>query len=211
MLEDALMAWSRCLLLIPLLLTGAIASASDDDDIRLANEGGIATWWRLADGVSIAAPGYPESSLRERVDACLSVGYTIRPDGSTSDHVIVKRWSNAPTPDAVAWDQFGQAASSALSQWRFAPVGDAAPKPTFTVATFTFVGSEAVPPGLSQQCKVADVRDAVLAARQDAYERGDINQKWLDRLYRETMRQEIYNNAANLCSRSQSTATTCVF
>src|SRR6478672_10732343 len=166
MLEDALMAWSRCLLLIPLLLTGAIASASDDDDIRLANEGGIATWWRLADGVSIAAPGYPESSLRERVDACLSVGYTIRPDGSTSDHVIVKRWSNAPTPDAVAWDQFG---------------------------------------------KAADVRDAVLAARQDAYERGDINQKWLDRLYRETMRQEIYNNAANLCSRSQSTATTCVF
>jgi len=207
------MYWPRCLLLVPLLLTGALASATppDDNDVRVANEGGIATWWRLADGVSIAAPGYPESALTERVDACLSMGYTIRPDGSTSDHVIFKRWSNASRPDAVSWDQFGQAASSALSQWRFAPVGDASPKPTFTVATFTFVGGDAMPAALAQHCKIADVRDAVAAARQDAYERGDINQKWLDRVYRETMRQEIQNNAANLCSRSQSTASTCVF
>ena len=205
------MYWPRCLLMLPLLFTGSIASAADDDGVRVANEGGIATWWRLADGVSITAPGYPESSLRERVDACLSVGYTIRPDGSTSDHVVVKRWSNAPEADAVAWDRFGQAASSALSQWRFASVGNNAPRPTFTVATFTFVGGDAMPAALAQHCEIADVRDAVAAARQDAYERGDINQKWLDRVYRETMRQEIQNNAANLCSRSQSTASTCVF
>ena len=207
------MSWFRCLLLIPLLLTGAMASATapDDDDVRVANEGGIATWWRLADGVSIAAPGYPEASLTQRVDACLSVGYTIQPDGSTSGHVVVKRWSNASTPEAVSWDQFGQAASRALSQWRFAPAGSAEPRPTFTVATFTFVGSDAVPAGLAQHCKIADVRDAVLAARHDAYERGSINREWLDRVYRETMRQEIQVNQANLCSRSQSTATTCVY
>ena len=207
------MSWTRVLLPLPLLLAGAMASATsaDGEEARVANEGGIGTWWRLADGVAIAAPGYPEASLAQRVDACLSVGYTIQPDGSTSDHVIVKRWSSAATPEAVAWNQFGQAASSALSQWRFTPRDNVAPRPTFTVATFTFVSGDAAPSGLAEHCKVADVRDALLAARQDAYERGDINQKWLDRLYRETMRQEILNNAANLCSRSQSTATSCVF
>ena len=85
------MSWTRFLLPLPLLLAGAMASATsaDGEEARVANEGGIGTWWRLADGVAIAAPGYPEASLAQRVDACLSVGYTIQPDGSTSDHVIV--------------------------------------------------------------------------------------------------------------------------
>lgn len=204
------MSWTRFLLPLPLLLAGAMASASaaDGEEARVANEGGIGTWWRLADGVAIAAPGYPEASLAQRVDACLAVGYTIQPDGSTSDHVIVKRWSNAAKGDAVAWDQFGQAASSALSQWRFASTGIAAPRPTFTVATFTFVGGAEAPQGLAGHCKVADVRDALLAARNDAYERGSLNREWLDRVYRETIRREMRANQANQCRRSS--AASCV-
>lgn len=206
------MSRSRCLLLVPLLLAGAMAAANTpgDDAVRIADEGGIATWWRLADGASITAPGYPQDSLAGRVDACVSMGYTIQPDGSTSDHVIVKRWSNAAEDDAVAWDQFGQAASSALSQWRFAPADAMPPKPTFTVATFTFVGSEAMPVGLAEHCKVADVRAAVLAARHDAYERGGLNEEWLDRVYRETMRRETRANQANRCRLSHSMAQNCM-
>lgn len=205
------MSWSRCLLLVPMLLAGAMAAANTpgDDDVRVANEGGIATWWRLADGVVIAAPGYPEASLTQRVDACLALGYTIQPDGSTSDHVIVKRWSNAAKDDAVAWDQFGQAASSALSQWRFVSSGTAAPKPTFTVATFTFAGSDAAPAGLAERCRVADLLDAVLTARHEAYERGNLNREWLDRVYRETIRREIRANQANRCRTSHGMTPNC--
>jgi len=204
------MSRTRFLLPLPLLLAGAMASATsaNGEEARVANEGGIGTWWRLADGVAIAAPGYPEAALAQRVDACLSVGYTIQPDGSTSDHVIVKRWSNAATPEAVAWNQFGQAASSALSQWRFTPRDKVAPRPTFTVATFTFVGGDAAPSGLAGHCKVADVRDALLAARDDAYERGSLNREWLDRVYRETIRREMRANQANQCRRSS--AASCV-
>ena len=201
------MSFGRCLLLVPLLLLGTIAFASADEGVRVANEGAIASWWRLADGDSIVAPGYPQASLTGRADVCLYplVLQRVRKFANqawVALDVVVKRWSNAPDAEAVAWEQFAKAASNALAQWRFAPAGDVVPKPTFTVATFTFMGGETAPPDLARHCRIADVRDAVLAARHDAYERGGLNEEWLDRMYRETMRREMRANQANRCSRS---------
>lgn len=193
------------------LLAAVPAIGAAGEDIRIANEGGIAGWWRLADGVRIEAPGYPEDALASAHAVCLALGYVIQPDGSTSDHVVVRRWSDAADDGSVAWDSFGQSASRALSQWRFVPrQGAGAARPAFTVATFVFSARQPIAGDLRAHCRVDDVMDAVVTARHAAYERGSLNRQWLDQAYRETMRREIRANQANRCRTSHSMTPNCM-
>ena len=196
-------------LLVAVFASG-LAKASGDDDIRVANEGGIGAWWQVADGASIAAPGYPGDALSGKHDVCLAVGYVIQADGSTTDHVVVNRWSDAGAGEQIEWDQFGKAASLALSQWRFVPKPGAVARATFTVANFAFTGRGTPVDELRNHCKVDDVLDAVVVARHEAYERGNLNREWLDRAYRETMRREIRANQANRCRTSHSMTPNCL-
>lgn len=189
----------------------AVAGQVNIGDVRVVDEGKIGTWWQLADGVRIGAPGYPEQALAGQHDACIVLGYLIQPDGHTADHVVVKRWSDAARADDVPWEQFGKAASGELSAWQFAPrPGSGKARPTFTVATFAFSarGGDTAP--LRAHCAIEDVGDAVAIARHDAYDRGSLNREWLDRAYRETMRREIRANQANRCRLSHSMAENCI-
>lgn len=205
------MSLFKFLMVSAFVTAGAPAYSASDQEVRVANEGGISEWWSLADDVAIVAPGYPQSAMAQKHDACLAMGYLIKPDGTTSDHVVVKRWSDAPA-DAPAWDAFGRAASLALSQWRFSPKPGTVARPTFTVATFVFSGAGATAPAssLGANCKVEDLLTAVVGARHEAFERGSINREWLDKAYRETMRREIRANQANRCRLSHSMAEHCL-
>ena len=203
----------RCIaILIVLSCCFGIASAQslNDDDLRIANEGGIGEWWQLADGARIVAPGYPASAVAEKSDVCLAIGYVVQEDGSTADHVVVKRWSDAGAgAEDVEWDQFAKAASLALTQWRFGPKAGAVARPTFTVATFAFAGTGMPAQDLRQHCKVNDVLAAVVAVREQAYDRGSLNREWLDRAYRETIRRETRANQASRCRTSHSMTPDC--
>ena len=200
---------SKALLVAALMVGTAPAYGLSDQDIRVVDEGGIAAWWMLAEGSVITAPGYPEAVVAKRNDVCVALGYVIQSDGTTADHVVVKRWSDAPSEGEVAWDEFGRAASLALSQWRFSPKPGVIARPTFTVATFIFSGAGMPAPDLRARCDVEDVMTAVVAARHDAYERGSINREWLDRAYREAVHREIRSNQANRCRLSHSMAENC--
>lgn len=203
------MGWVRSVLMSFFLLSVALHAAAQEIDYRVANEGRIASWWRLAEGVEVAGPGYPEKSLPARPDVCLALGYVIQRDGTVADPVVVKRWSSASALDDAAWEDFGRSAVGELRRWRFVPAQDVVARPTFTVATFYFSGGEADAADLKQQCHIDDVHDALLSARQAAYDRGSLNREWLDRAYRETLRREIRANQANRCRLSHSMAEDC--
>ena len=112
---------------------------------RIVNEGGIKDQWTLAEGVPLAAPGYPAHLVERGDSVCLALGYAIKPDGSTSDFSVVKSWSSAGKQPDAYWDAFAQASAGAVSQWKFAPRAEVRqPKPTYTVATMQFMGKPAM-------------------------------------------------------------------
>lgn len=149
--------FAKSLLLSALAVAGTAAAA---DKVRIANEGAIRDQWMLADGIKLAAPGYPAEFVDRGDNVCLALGYAIGKDGATSDFSIVKSWtsSQAPVP-AGYWETFAQAGASALSQWRFKPRPEVdQPQTTYTVATLQFMGKQAMDgAALRANCKVEDL------------------------------------------------------
>ena len=195
--------------LVTLWLASPLAGAQDVD-YRVVNEGALSSWWRMADGVSVSAPGYPETALSARPDACVALGYVIERDGQVADPVILKQWASIPGLSTDSWDDFGRSAVGELSRWRFSPASGVVARPTFTVSTFFFSGGQGDPSAVREHCRIDDARDALVSARQSAYARGSINREWLDRAYRETIRREIRANQANRCRLSHSMAPDCL-
>ena len=160
-----LMAFSLCAL-------AAVAQA--EDRARIVNEGGIRDQWMLADGVKLAAPGYPAAFAERGDNVCVAIGYAIKPDGSTSDFTLLKNWSSSTgdkEPVDGFWDAFAQASAGALSQWKFKPRPEVAtPEPTYTVATMHFMGQEAADAGVLRcHCSISDLA-ALVKERRVGYE-----------------------------------------
>ena len=114
----------RAVAVLALLMTTsageAFAEVRPDPDRVIANEGAIATHWKLADGANIAAPAYPaEYDNDHRPDACLALQYTIFPDGTTGDFRVIRTWKSGPvsrTEMRPFWLKGAyQASSSALA------------------------------------------------------------------------------------------------
>lgn len=126
---------------------------------RIVNEGGIKDQWTLAEGVPLAAPGYPAHLVEQGDSVCLALGYAIQPDGSTSDFSVVKSWSSSGTQPDAYWEAFAQASAGAVSQWKFAPrQGVNRPRLTYTVATMQFMGTPAMDGAeLRGHCRVEDL------------------------------------------------------
>lgn len=146
------------------------------DKVRIVNEGGIRDEWMLADGVKLVAPGYP-SDFTERGDSvCVAMGYSIQPDGTTSDFSVVKAWNSSAAdkePVPGYWDAFSQASAQALSQWKFKPRPEVSkPQPTYTVATMTFMGKDGSDPaGLRGKCGIADLADLVQQQKSNSFQK----------------------------------------
>lgn len=132
------------------------------DRVRVVNEGGIRDAWMLADGVKLAAPGYPAAFVERGDNVCMAIGYSIEPDGSTSNFALLKSWNSSAgeiEPVSGFWDGFTQAGAHALSQWKFKPRPEVtSPQPTYTVATMHFMGKEAMDPiALRGHCAIEDL------------------------------------------------------
>jgi hypothetical protein len=143
-------------------LCALAAVAHAGDRVRIVNEGGIREQWMLADGIKLAAPGYPAAFAERGDNVCVAIGYAIKPDGTTSDFVALKNWSSSTgdkEPAEGFWDAFAQAGAGALSQWKFKPRPEVTkPQPTYTVATMHFMGKEATDAGvLRSHCSISDL------------------------------------------------------
>ncbi len=174
----------------------AVPLVHAQDKVSIANEGGIRDKWALADGVTLAAPGYPADFAARGDNVCLAMGYRIRPDGSTGEFVMLRGWSSSggeKEPVAGFWDAFSQASAAALAQWKFKPRAEiATARPVDTVATMTFMGSKAEDAaGLRGRCAVPDLVALLEQAKLKRAERGDLNRSQIDQKYRETNRSEM--------------------
>src|SRR4249919_350153 len=158
---------------LPVFLCCALARAADR--IPVTNEGGIRDRWLLADGVTLAAPVYPQEFVRRGDEVCVAVGYLVNADGSTSNYALVKAWSSAGATSEPApgyWSAFAEAAADALKQWRFKPRPEVtAATPVYTVGTFVF-GMRGARNELRQRCIVpnlaARLRELKAGARRNA-------------------------------------------
>lgn len=168
---------------------------------RVVNEGGIRDEWMLADGVKLAAPGYPAAFAARGDNVCVAVGYLINPDGSTGDYTLLKSWTSSSgdrEPEPEFFDAFSRASAAALSQWRFKPRPEVGtPRPVMTVATMTFMGKQAEDPaGLRARCAVSDLASLIEQAKVERAKRGDLNRSQLDQTYRNSREQEMRANQA---------------
>lgn len=160
------------------------------DRVRMVNEGGIRDEWMLADGVKLVAPGYPAAFAERGDNVCVAMGYAIKPDGTTSDFVMLKAWTSSTQeeePVAGFWDAFSQVSAGALSQWKFKPRPEVSkPQPTFTVATMNFIGKEATDPaGLRSRCAISDLAAFVEQDKWKKYQKnGSMEKNEMERLQR---------------------------
>src|SRR5690349_10845791 len=122
------------------LLVAFAAPAWAGKSIDVVGEGGIRDKWMLAEGAKLAVPSYPPAFAERKDDVCVSIGYLLHPDGTTSDFTLLKAWNSANgrgEPADGYWMAFAGAAGDALSQWRFQPRPEVAhPVPVFTTGTF---------------------------------------------------------------------------
>jgi hypothetical protein len=163
---------------IALLALACAASAQAADRTRIVNEGGIRDQWMLADGIKLAAPGYPVE-LKDRGDnVCVAIAYAIQPDGTTTDFALVKQWSSAADADAVKgyYDAFASAGAAALAQWKFKPRPEVeVPQRTVTVATMHFSGKEPMDlAALRSNCQVQDLATLIQQAKHKSTDRGHL-------------------------------------
>ena len=77
-------------MLVAFSLCAVAAVAHAEDRVRIVNEGGIRDQWMLADGVKLAAPGYPAAFAERGDNVCVAIGYAIRPDGKRLYHDIAR-------------------------------------------------------------------------------------------------------------------------
>src|SRR5690242_14365448 len=161
--------------LLALSLCTVVAAAQAGDRTRIVNEGGIRDQWMLADGIKLAAPGYPAAYKDRGDNVCVAVAYAIKPDGTTSDFAVVKEWSSAEDAGKTKgyFDAFAQAGAGALSQWKFKPRPEVTePQRTVTVATMHFMGKQAMDvAALRSHCQVSDLAAAIQNAKHDATDR----------------------------------------
>jgi hypothetical protein len=148
-------------------LAAFVLPASAADKIRIADEGEIGPQWTLVPGTQLLPP-YPDAYARDPEEVCLVVGYLVNADGRTSDFALLKSWTSGTNSRARTdfWEEFGDLASRAVAQWRYAPAGTAAAEPVYTAATFVF-GTRGAVADTRARCSIPDLGTRLAELRYD--------------------------------------------
>ena len=170
-----------------LLALAGLGTAVAGDRVTIVSEGATAGAWSPAPSKVMLVPGYPASLADKGEDVCVSVGYLLNRDGTTSDFSLLRSWGSR-TPDSVRGRAhlavFAQSAAAAVQRWRFVPVQGSRtkPKPVYTAASFAFSNNPATDQTqLRARCVITDLADFIARAQADAYKRGNLNKGRMDR------------------------------
>lgn len=160
--------------LIAAVLASAVAWA-DDRRLTVVTEGDALGVWRPV-AETIAVPAYPGIVADKSEDACVSIGYLIKPDGSTSDFAVLAAWSSKTDglePTDPHFLPFSQNALAAVQRWRFEADGGSAARrrQVFTAATFAFSTTGADVAALKDRCRIGNLKEFVAKLRADARKR----------------------------------------
>ena len=121
--------------------------------------------------------GYPDAVADKSRDVCVSIGYLIKPDGSTANFTEMKSWDGAAADGALGQAEaapYVQVAALVVSRWRFVPIGK--PHSIYTSASFAFDGSNPLgEAAIRDHCRIDDLPGFVARAKTRADSRGDLN------------------------------------
>lgn len=164
-----------------------VAGALAADRVTILSEGGASGFWRPASASSQPQPPYPASLADKSEDVCVSLGYMLNADGSTSDLALLTSWGSKQPKDGAGpgqYQPFTQYAAAVVKQWRFVPVdgGHASMKPVYTAASFAFTTNAATDrEQLRAHCVIADLPEFIKKAQEDAYKKGNLNKGQMQR------------------------------
>lgn len=167
-------------LALAIACTGALAA---EDRLTILNEGDLGSFWRPMDE-TMAMPAYPGIVADKSEDVCVSVGYLLKEDGSTSDFAVLNAWgskTDKAKPTDPHFLPFAQNSLAAVQRWRYQAVaGGAKVRPIYTSATFAFSTSGADAGALKGKCRIADLRQFITDAQAEA-SKNNITRSRMDR------------------------------
>ena len=140
------------------------------------SEGGANGFWRPA--AAFAEPGVPPGVKDANEDVCVSVGYLIKEDGSTSEFAMLKSWTSKHRnglPASEAYDLYARMAVGTLMQRKFVPAqgGSTGATPVYTAQTFVFSGrADADRAAIRGKCVIEDLPDFIAKAQRESTRKG---------------------------------------
>jgi hypothetical protein len=170
------------------MLLGLFATSASAAGERapIISEGGTSSFWSPAPGPKVM-PGYPSNAADPSEDACVSVGYMLNKDGTTSEFTLLKSWG-AKTPDSIKGraklTPYAQLAIAAVQRWKFVPAQaeHAEIKPVYTAASFAFSNDPAAnKEQLREHCVIGDLPAFIAQAQAEAYKRGNLKKGMQER------------------------------
>ena len=161
-------------LVIAAALAATVASA-EDRRLNIINEGmAPGTWQPVAE--TMAVPAYPGVVADKSEDVCVSIGYMIDDEGSTSDFAVLDAWGSQAEGLKPIDDHFlpySQNALAAVQRWRYQSDGEtrAHRRRVYTAATFAFSTTGADVEALKARCRIADLKGFINKMRTEALKR----------------------------------------
>ncbi len=178
-------------LLFPVLLGLGLCPAANAAKPALpegpppVSEASVGSYW-LPKG-ALAQPGVPAGVPDATEQVCVSLGYQIQADGSTSDFTLLRSWSSKHAkglPDSDAYGLYLRMAVAATMQHKYAPAPAMTGKPVaiFTSSSYAFGGPATDAELVRSHCRIDDLPDFMKQAQADAYRRrGNLNKGRMDR------------------------------
>jgi hypothetical protein len=192
---------------LALVAASGLAAERDGRLARIVNEGQLGARGIAADG-QLRAPGMPASLVAQRDDVCVTLGYNVKSDGSTSNLMVLKSWSSSAQGEMLEQayaDDVRSVVAEAVSDWKFRNAdGDGRVQPLFTATTFYFSGSGASDAAtLRGHCQINDLTAHVQAIKSSRFLPGSRDTYDLEQANRYmTQRMSLRNPGAGSAARS---------
>ncbi len=181
----------RILSALPLLALAIAVQAKEppkpkSDQPAIVSESDAVNYWQPAAPMSEPALASPAPDQSE--DVCVSLGYMVQLDGTTSDFALLRSWSSKHAkglPDSADYSIYSRTAVAASMQRKFnaAPAMGNKPVSIFTATTFAFPAQAGTDrESVRAHCAIKNLPDFVRRAQEDSYRRrGDLNKASIDR------------------------------
>ena len=148
------------------------------DRIDIVSEAQAARFWQPDPNATQYVAGYPDTARDKSRDVCVSIGFLIKNDGTTSNYTQMSAWGNSADGSIRQADAqpYVQVAAAVVSRWKFVPV--VKPHSIYTSATFAFDGSKSLgEEAIRGQCRIEDLPTFVAQAKARSDSRGDLNRR----------------------------------
>lgn len=143
--------------------------------VKIVDEGRLSQNGITSDS-KFQPPGFPASLAAKGDNVCITLGYKIQADGTTTDFGVLKSWSSATEeqrPEGSYWDDVMNVTGSTVADWKFRRIDGDTLVPVYTAATFTFRGTTPMEPTqLRAKCLITDLTAHVQEIKGKRYRSG---------------------------------------